>query len=130
VTYGGNGVCRFDNAGTFRKVGSTGTNAFNSGVAFNNYGALSVRSGLVAASGGFTSATNALLDFGIGGNTAGTGFGQLRVGGSTALSGLLNVDLINGFLPLADSSFPVLTAGSRTGGFSNFSYPSNQIGLP
>jgi hypothetical protein len=43
------------------------------------------------------------------------------------LNGDLSVDLINGFIPTINDSFTVLTAGTRSGTFSNFIYPSNTV---
>ncbi len=42
------GVSRFDNAGTFRKTAG-GTTTVNSGVAFNNYNTVDIRTGILAA---------------------------------------------------------------------------------
>ncbi len=126
----GNG--RFDNAGIFRKASGTGTTTFDASgffgtsFAFNNYGTLDIRSGIVAANGGYTSSSGALLDCALGGTTAGTGYGQLQVAGAVTLNGALSVSLTNGFVPGNNDSFTVLSAGSRSGTFATFSYPSNQ----
>lgn len=53
---------RFDNAGTFRKSLDTGTTTIAANVAFNNYGAVEIRNGILAANGGYTSTAGALLD--------------------------------------------------------------------
>ena len=49
--------CRFDNAGTFRKNLTAGTNTFSGAFAFNNYGTVDLRSGILAANGGYNSGT-------------------------------------------------------------------------
>jgi hypothetical protein len=121
------GANRFDNAGTFRKSGNTGTTTLTSGVSLNNYNTVEIRSGILAASGGYTSTSNALLNCALGGTAAGTGFGQLRVAGTVNLTGWLSVDLSNGFVPATNDSFTVLTAGTRNGSFANFYYPSNEV---
>jgi hypothetical protein len=118
---------RFDNAGTLRKVIATGTSTFASGVSLNNYNTVEIRSGILAANGGYTSRTNALLNCALGGTTAGTGFGQLQVAGTVNLNGSLSVDLINGFVPVTNAVFAVVTAATRAGTFANFSYPSNEV---
>jgi hypothetical protein len=118
---------RFDNAGTFRKAIATGTTTFASGVSLNNYNTVDIRSGRLAANGGYTSRSNALLNCAIGGTNAGVGFGQLQVAGTVNLNGSLSVDLINGFIPATNDSFTVLTAGTRAGSFANFFYPSNEV---
>jgi YD repeat-containing protein len=123
------GTSRFDNAGTFRKSGSLGTTTFASGVNFTNYGTVDLRSGILAANGAYGSKSGALLHCAIGGPTAGTGYGQLQVAGSVTVNGGLSVDLANGFSPALNDSFTVLTAGTRSGTFAGFSYPSNQVSM-
>jgi hypothetical protein len=120
---------RFDNAGTFRKSASSGTATVAGGVSFNNSGTVDIRSGIFAANGGYVSSASALLNCSLGGTTAGTGFGQLQVAGTVTLNGSLSVDLANGFSPALNDSFTVLTAGTRNGTFTSFSYPSNQLTL-
>jgi Ig-like domain-containing protein/List-Bact-rpt repeat protein len=121
------GLNRFDNAGTFRKSGNTGTTTLTSGVSFNNYNTAEIRSGILAANGGYTSTANALLNCAIGGTTPGTQYGRLQVAGTVNLNGALSVDFVNGFTPVVNDSFAVLTAGTRSGTFANFSYPSNLV---
>jgi hypothetical protein len=121
------GANRFDNSGTFRKSGNTGTTTLTSGVSLNNYNTVEIRSGRLAANGGYTSRSNSLLNCAIGGTTAGTGFGQLQVAGPVNLNGSLSVDLINGFIPAIHDSFTVVTAGTRSGSFANFFFPSNTV---
>ena len=94
---------------------------------FNNYGTVDLRTGILAANGGYVSSANALLNCALGGTTAGTGFGQLQVGGAVTLNGALSVDLIPGFTPANNDTFTVLTAGSRSGAFAPFTYPSNRV---
>jgi hypothetical protein len=118
---------RFDNAGTLRKTIATGTSTFAAGVSLTNYNRVEIRSGILAANGGYISTGNALLNCAIGGTNAGTGFGQLRVAGTVNLNGSLGVDLANGFVPAVNDSFPVVTAGTRNGSFSGFFYPSNDV---
>jgi hypothetical protein len=119
--------CRFDNAGTFRKSLATGTNTFSGAFGFNNYGTVDLRSGILGATGGYTSTTNAMLNCALGGTSPGTGYAQLQVAGTVTLNGALSVGLMNGYLPTTNDSFTVLSAGTRSGTFANFSYPSNQV---
>ena len=125
------GAPRLDNAGTFRKTIATGTTSFaapfSSGVALNNYGTTDIRSGIILANGIYTSTASSVLSSAIGGTTPGTGYGQLQVAGSVTLNGALSVGLANGFLPAVNDSFTVLSAGSRSGTFASFSYPSNAV---
>ena len=94
---------------------------------FNNYGTVDIRTGILAANGGYVSSSSALLNCALGGTTAGTGYGQLQVAGSVTLNGSLSVDLVNGFVPATNDTFTVLTAGTRNGTFANFFYPSNAV---
>ena len=123
------GGSRIDNAGTFRKSGTTGTSTINSGLTLNNYGTVEIRSGILQANGGYSSASNALLNCALGGTTAGTGYGQLRQSGTITLGGALSVELLPGFTPATNDTFTVVTAGSRSGVFTSFSYPSNRIAM-
>ena len=63
------------------------------------------------------------------GNTAGTGYGQLQKSGTVTLNGSLSVDLLPGFTPASDDIFMVVSASSRSGAFSSFSYPSNRVAM-
>jgi hypothetical protein len=119
--------CRFDNAGMFRKRNSTGTNIFTSAFAFNNYGSVELRGGILLANGAYTSATGSSLACVIGGTAPGTGFAQLQIAGAITLNGGLSVGLTNNYVPATNDSFAVVTAGTRTGAFTGFSYPSNQV---
>ncbi|HYG22076.1 MAG TPA: hypothetical protein VEH04_04775 [Verrucomicrobiae bacterium] len=128
IFYAG-GSCRFDNAGTFRKASGIGTTTIPGGVPFNNSGVVDIRSGVLAVNGGYVSSTNALLNCGLGGTTAGTNHGQLQVAGAVALNGAFSVDLIPGFVPATNDTFTVIVAGSRNGTFSSFLYPSNLVSM-
>jgi hypothetical protein len=97
----------FNNAGTFRKVASTGTTRM--GLAFNNTGDVAVQTGMLSltgdgvSSGGFTVQAGAVLEFSANGNDITTissvsGAGEVRfssgtvfVLGSYGITGLTNV---------------------------------------
>ena len=123
----GSGANRFDNAGAFRKSVSSGTMQLGSGVSFNNSGTVDIRSGILAANGGYNSSPNSLLNCVLGGTTAGTGYGQLQKSGTVTLDGALSVELLPGFTPATYDAFTVVTAGTRNGTFANFNYPSNAV---
>lgn len=125
--FSASGLCRFDNAGTFRKSISTGATTVALGIPFTNFGTVEIRSGILVANGGYVSSSNALLNCALGGTTAGTNYGQLQVAGTVTLNGSLSVDLLPGFSPATNDSFTVLTAGARNGAFANFFYPSNAV---
>jgi hypothetical protein len=127
ILYEGGPATRFDNAGTFRKSLNTGTTTIDNGVSFNNYATVDIQAGFVAANGGYTSGNGALLNCALGGTNAGSGYGQMQVAGSVTLNGALSVGLTNGYLPSTNDAFAVLTAGTCTGTFANFYYPSNAV---
>jgi hypothetical protein len=70
------GANRFDNAGTFRKSANTGTTLITAN--FTNYGTVDIRSGIIAANGGYAPSANARLNCALGGTTPGTNYGQLQ----------------------------------------------------
>ena len=119
------GTPRIDNAGTFRASVSGGTTTI--GVPFNNYGAVEIHSGILAASRGYASTANSRLHCAIGGTTVGTGYGQLQVAGTVTLNGALEVSLAHGFAPAPNDTFTLLAAGARKGAFASFSYPTNEV---
>jgi hypothetical protein len=123
----GGGTPRFDNAGTFRKSVTNGTTTIGASVPFTNYGTVDIQSGILAMSGGYASTSNALLNCGIGGNTPGTDFGQLQASGTVVLKGNLSVNLTNGYFPVTNDTFTLLTAGARSNTFASFTYPSNVV---
>lgn len=129
------GNARFDNAGVLRKVASTGTtrfdanNSFGTVFPFNNYGTLEIRSGIVLATSGFTSRSDSLLHCFLAGTAAGTGYGRFQANGALTLNGALRVSLTNGFIPAENDTFTVVTAGSRSGAFTSFTYPSNIVAM-
>lgn len=127
LNYTSNPGSRFDNAGTFRKSVNAGTTTVFGGMAFNNYNVVDIRSGILAANGGYTSTASSLLNCALSGTTAGTGYGRLQVSGAVTLSGALSVDFTNGFSPALNDAFTVLTAGTRNGTFASFAYPSNDV---
>jgi hypothetical protein len=89
LIFGGGSSSRFDNAGTFRKSASTGITTIESNTSFNNYGTVDIRSGILAANGGDTCSSNALLNCALGGTTVGSNYGQLQVSGLVTLNGAL-----------------------------------------
>ena len=121
------GANRFDNAGTFRKSLDTGTTTLQGGIAFHNHHTVEIRNGILAANGGYTATSNAWLHCTLGGTTAGTGFGQLRIAGAVTVNGSLRVDFTSGFVPAINDAFPVLTAGTRSGTFAGFLQPANGV---
>jgi Divergent InlB B-repeat domain len=125
----GGGAPRFDNAGTFRKSVNIGTTTIGGSVNFNNFGTVDIQSGFLGANGGYDSSSNAVLNCALAGTSPGTNYGQLLVSGPVTLSGTLSVNLTNNFVPTTNDSFTVLTAGTCSGTFANFIYPSNEVSM-
>jgi hypothetical protein len=128
VQFGG-GSPRFDNAGVFRKSASPGTFTFGQ-VPLTNYGTVDIQSGVLSAYlGGYASSSDAVLNCALAGTIPGTNYGQLQVGGSVTLNGTLSVNLADNYVPATNTSFTLVSVsnGSRSGTFSGFSYPSNQV---
>ena len=125
-------VPTFNNNGTFKKSGGTGTTTFEP--IFNNTGAVQVQSGTLdltgggTSSGSFDAASGTTLDFGSGthtlnAGTAFTGAGPSRVtgatvtvnGAATAASFELNSGTLNGTDTLTVSSAFNWTGGTMSG---------------
>jgi hypothetical protein len=123
---------RFDNAGTFRKSVSTGMLTFT-GLPLDNYGTVDLRLGFLAlnASGNanYVPAANALLTCLLTGTAPGNNYGQLQSSSTLNLNGGLAITLAltNGYLPATNDTFVLVSAGTRNGAFSSFSYPSNVV---
>src|SRR6185369_15584262 len=85
-------------------------------------------------SGNYQQTASGALNIELGGYAPGTNFDLVTVtaggaGGVATLGGTLNVTFTNGFSPTNGATFTFLTANSRVGAFSNFNYPSNDVGL-
>ena len=96
-------------------------------MSYNNCATVDIRSGILSLQAGYVSSSNALLNCALGGTTAGTNYGQLQVAGTVTNNGALSVDLTSGYIPATSDSFTVLTAGTRSGTFASFYYPSNVV---
>jgi len=110
----------FENAGTFRKSGTTGTNVF-SGVPFSNTGTVDLRSGILRLEGNYAPSPNANLSVLIGGLAPGLAFPQLQVAGRASLDGCLTVKAANGFVPGSNDTFLIVTSPTRQGTFASVS---------
>ena len=80
--------------------------------------------GLLTINGNYAQTDSGALQIELGGSVPGTGFDKLAVTGTASLAGTLEVSLVNGFVPPANSTFTILTASSRTGTFSAINYPA------
>jgi autotransporter-associated beta strand protein len=101
----------FQFTGGTLKVNDVTGNLVNSGGNF----APGMSTAISSISQGFTQSAG-VLQIEIGGVNPGTGFDKLQVGGSALLGGALQVQLLNGFSPLLNQSFQVLTADDGIAG--------------
>jgi hypothetical protein len=75
--------------------------------------------GILTVTGSYTQSTTApKLDVAIGGTTIGTQYSQLSVSNGIALDGVLNIKLINSFIPAIGSTFTILKGTAVSGTFS------------
>jgi hypothetical protein len=75
-------------------------------------------SGMLAVSGTYQQKSTGALNIAIGGTTVGTKYDQLNVSGAATVNGILNLSLINGFVPTVGTTFEILNAKSVSGTFS------------
>jgi len=104
-----------------------GTGTVTGPVVVSGTGALSpgLSAGTLALTGTYTQqAPNGAFNVEIGGLAPGTQHDRANVTSTTTLAGVLNVSLINGFVPLPGDSFTVLTYPSKTGTFATVNFPS------
>jgi uncharacterized delta-60 repeat protein len=117
VNVAGNGVV-FNNFGTVRKSGTSGTSQF--GVTFTNTGTLDVQAGIVS----LTSTYNLL------GGTLRFGFndlinyGRLALNSSVVLGGPLKVNVGGTFAPTIGSQFQIVSSFGESGVFSSVTLPA------
>ena len=77
------------------------------------------KSGLIAITNNYAQLATGAMDMQIGGATPGTQYSQLNITGTSALSGTLNIAVINKFKPTIGQTFTVLNASTGiTGTFS------------
>jgi hypothetical protein len=101
-----------------RRVGGIGTihgNVTNDGGLIPGY-----HGGVMDIDGSYSQSSSANMLIEIGGNSLDQSrFDSLHVTGSITLAGLLNVQLLDGYVPSADDSYLILTGSSVTGQFAN-----------
>ncbi len=118
------GRAQFVNAGLLEKLG---TGAATIGIPVVNTGSLYINNtSTLQISGNYTQGASGSLQIDIGGTTAGTDYGQLKVNGTAALDGNLTVNLVNDFMPSPGDQYQILTFGSRGNPPSDF----NSMDLP
>jgi hypothetical protein len=112
ITFNGGSV--FGNGGTL-SAGTTGTVTDN---ATFNIGDTLMTAGKETITGAYSQTSTGAINIDIGGTTAGTQFDQLTISSTASLNGVLNLDLINGFVPTLTETFDILNASSVTGTFA------------
>jgi hypothetical protein len=80
--------------------------------------------GVLNISGDLTLATTSTIAIDLQGETAGTGYDVVAVGGTANMDGALLVSLGGGYLPGPSTTFDFLTASSLTGAFASSSLPA------
>jgi hypothetical protein len=78
----------------------------------------------LAAPANYAQGGSGTLAIDIQGTTAGSGFGELRVGGSATLGGALSLTDGNGFVPGSSDSFKIITSGGTRTGAMTLAGPS------
>src|SRR5262249_926525 len=89
--------------------------------------------GILLVAGNYTQPSAGILDIEIGWLTVGSEYDQLRVLGDAFLAGILDVELINSFVPTADAFFDILVTGfflpgSVSGTFDTVDLPTLSTG--
>jgi hypothetical protein len=126
--FGGNGGTTFNNFCVLRKSGGdrdSGSTDFDSQTTFNNPGTVDCQVGQLAIGGAYTLAGGRLI-FSI---NSSNNFGSLYLAGNATLTGALSANFANGYSPVADTSFPLVSYGSETGIFTTLSLPHLSPGL-
>jgi hypothetical protein len=92
-----------------------------SGLTFTNSGTIApgLSPGLLSMTGTYNQSATGILKIEIGGPSAGTNYDRLAVAGTANLGGLLDLSLVNGFVPGSSDVFTVLTASRVNGFFAN-----------
>jgi hypothetical protein len=93
----------------------------------NNTGTLAPGNspGIYNVTGDYTASGSTTHNFEVGG-TASNAYDQLLVGGTANLGGILNVTLINGYVPAITDNIPIIT-GTINGTFSTVNIPSSYL---
>jgi len=79
----------------------------------------STKPGILTVTGSYSQGTTTgSLNVGISGNTLGSQYSQLAVSNGISLDGVLNIKLVNAFIPAIGSSFTILKGSAVTGTFS------------
>jgi len=78
----------------------------------------STKTGILTVSNTYTQSSTGVLDISIGGATQGTQYDEIKVTGTAALNGTLNISRVNNFTPTVGQTFDIVNGASLTGAFS------------
>jgi len=109
----GNAIANFSGGAVYGNGGTIQANTI-SNAAFN-IGDMPMTVGTMAIMGNYTQGGNGSLYVDIASLTQ---YDQLSVSGRASLNGLLNVDLLNGYVPQIGNMFDIMNFSSRSGTFS------------
>src|SRR6266481_1273497 len=114
----------FQNAGTLRKTGGFGITSFNH-VQLSNQGSFEILSGSLAMDFGSVWTNTGTLTVTVSSTNSYT---RAQTFGDANLTGTLDVEFLNGFLPAPGDSFELLTYNSTNVAFTNIILPSLPAG--
>ncbi len=123
IILGGTGAS-FSALSALDVIASTGSLELSGGASFttvgnlDNAGTIDLAPGTLTVTGAYTQESSGAFQAGIGGATAGSQFGQLKVTGSASLGGALITSVINGYSPALSDSYQIMTFGAITGTFA------------
>lgn len=115
------GAAFFNAAGAVFSKTSAGTTAFDNGFSFDNAGVLEIDAGTLSITTTLTLEATGVIAFGLGGTTAGAGYGTLAATTAVALRGSLELYFNGGFESsiLATDTFTILSGNALSGTFAN-----------
>jgi hypothetical protein len=87
-------------------------------------GSASKKAGELTVKGTYAQSGAGAFDVDLGGTTAGTQYDVLNITSTATLGGVLNVELINGFTPVAGDTFTIMDYSSEMGTFSTTHLPT------
>ncbi len=122
ATLGGGGAFVLGSGGIL-----SGTGTINGQLTSNGIVGPGFSPGTVTLNGSYIQNATGVLNLEIGGTSAGS-FDQFLVNGSAKLDGMLNVSLVNGFVPSGSLELTVMKYQSVTGTWPTISLPVSTIG--
>ena len=130
-----NGTGALYNGGTLKGIGTISNNVYNGEIlsgltAVNTAGNVNPGDspGMLTITKNYTQTTMGTLDIEIAGLTQGTQYDFLKITGTASLAGILDVSLLNSFIPAAGSQFDILDAsGGISGTFNTVDFPTQML---